>query len=78
LRSSVIESGPPPWRADKLLVCTYATFRFAVDKFGIEKFDDRLVASLTVARSVDDRSSEMMLFVLAGSTKRALGKVSRK
>lgn len=30
--------------ADKVLVCTHATFRFAVDKFGIEKFDDRLVA----------------------------------
>jgi hypothetical protein len=25
LRSSVIESGPPPWRADKLLLCTHAT-----------------------------------------------------
>ena len=30
--------------ADKVLVCTHATFRFAVDRFGIEKFDDRLVA----------------------------------
>jgi len=30
--------------ADRILVCTHATFRFAVDKFGIEKFDDRLVA----------------------------------
>ena len=29
---------------DKVLVCTHATFRFAVDKFGIEPFDDRLVA----------------------------------
>lgn len=29
---------------DKVLVCTHATFRFAVDKFGIEKFDNRLVA----------------------------------
>jgi hypothetical protein len=29
---------------DKILVCTHATFRFAVDKFGIEKFDDRLIA----------------------------------
>jgi superfamily II DNA or RNA helicase len=28
----------------KVLVCTHATFRFAVDKFGIEAFDDRLVA----------------------------------
>jgi superfamily II DNA or RNA helicase len=30
--------------ADKVLVCTHATFRFAVDKFGIEKFDNRLIA----------------------------------
>lgn len=30
--------------ADKVLVCTHATFRFAVDKFGVEAFDNRLVA----------------------------------
>jgi hypothetical protein len=29
---------------DKVLVCTHATFRFAVDRFGVEKFDGRLVA----------------------------------
>jgi len=29
---------------DKVLVCTHSTFRFAVDKFGIEVFDDRLIA----------------------------------
>jgi hypothetical protein len=29
---------------DKVLVCTHATFRFAVEKFGVEKFDDRLIA----------------------------------
>jgi hypothetical protein len=29
---------------DRVLVCTHATFRFAVDKLGIEAFDDRLVA----------------------------------
>lgn len=28
----------------QVLVCTHATFRFAVDKFGIEAFDDRLIA----------------------------------
>ena len=28
----------------KVLVCTHATFRFAVDKFGIEVFDERLIA----------------------------------
>lgn len=30
--------------ADKVLVCTHATFRFAVERFGIERFDDRLIA----------------------------------
>ena len=30
--------------ADKFLVCTHATFRFAVDKFGAEAFDDRMIA----------------------------------
>jgi len=29
---------------DKVLVCTHATFRFAVEKFGVEIFDDRLIA----------------------------------
>ncbi len=29
---------------DKVLVCTHATFRFSVDKFGVEAFDDRLIA----------------------------------
>lgn len=29
---------------DKILVCTHATFRFAVDKFGVAAFDDRLIA----------------------------------
>ncbi len=28
----------------KALVCTHATFRFAVDKFGVAAFDDRLIA----------------------------------
>lgn len=28
----------------KVLVCTHATFRFAVDKFGVEAFDHRLIA----------------------------------
>src|SRR5215470_2641120 len=30
--------------SDKALVCTHATFRFAVERFGVEKFDDRLIA----------------------------------
>jgi superfamily II DNA or RNA helicase len=29
---------------DRALVCTHATFRFAVDKLGVEAFDDRLIA----------------------------------
>jgi superfamily II DNA or RNA helicase len=29
---------------DRTLVCTHATFRFAVERFGIEVFDDRLIA----------------------------------
>ncbi len=29
---------------DKALVCTHATFRFAMEKFGPEVFDDRLIA----------------------------------
>lgn len=31
-------------RDARVLVCTHATFRFAVDRFGIEAFDDRLIA----------------------------------
>lgn len=30
--------------SDRVLVCTHATFRFAVDAFGVEAFDDRLIA----------------------------------
>jgi len=29
---------------DKVLVCTHATFRFAVEELGVEGFDDRLIA----------------------------------
>ena len=29
---------------DKALVCTHATFRFAMERFGAETFDDRLIA----------------------------------
>ena len=29
---------------DRVLVCTHATFRFAMDRFGAEAFDDRLIA----------------------------------
>jgi superfamily II DNA or RNA helicase len=30
--------------SDRILVCTHATFRFAVDRFGVEAFDDCLIA----------------------------------
>jgi hypothetical protein len=30
--------------AARVLVCTHATFRFAIDKFGVEALDDRLIA----------------------------------
>ena len=30
--------------ADKVLVCTHATFRFAVEELGVDTFDDRLIA----------------------------------
>ena len=29
---------------DQILVCTHATFRFAVERFGVESFDDCLIA----------------------------------
>jgi len=29
---------------NRVLVCTHATFRFAVEKYGVEAFDDRLIA----------------------------------
>jgi len=29
---------------DRILVCTHATFRFAVEQFGVAAFDDRLIA----------------------------------
>ena len=29
---------------DKILVCTHSTFRFAIERFGVEAFDDRLIA----------------------------------
>lgn len=36
--AAFLESG------DQVLVCTHATFRFAVEKLGVEAFDDRLIA----------------------------------
>lgn len=36
--------GAATGKANRVLVCTHATFRFAVDRFGVEAFDDRLIA----------------------------------
>ena len=36
--AAFLESG------DQILVCTHATFRFAVEKLGVEAFDNRLIA----------------------------------
>jgi len=40
---------------DKVLVCTHASFRFAVDKFGVEAFDDRLIAWMSSITSRQPR-----------------------
>lgn len=43
-RSKVKAVGEFLQSADPVLVCTHATFRFAVDELGIETFDQRLIA----------------------------------
>ncbi len=43
-RSKVKAVGAFLASADKTLVCTHATFRFAVEELGIEAFDNRLIA----------------------------------
>ena len=43
-RSKVEAVGKFLQSADPVLVCTHATFRFAVDELGIEAFDQRLIA----------------------------------
>ena len=47
-RQSAARSRSRRWRflasGDQVLVCTHATFRFAVDELGVEAFDDRLIA----------------------------------
>ncbi|MEX1115140.1 MAG: DEAD/DEAH box helicase family protein [Akkermansiaceae bacterium] len=48
---------------DRTLVCTHATFRFAVDRFGIGAFDDRLIAVDEfhhVSASPDNRLGEQV------------------
>jgi hypothetical protein len=43
-RSKVRAVGEFLRSADGVLVCTHATFRFAIEEFGVEAFDDRLIA----------------------------------
>ena len=43
-RSKVAAVGQFLASEDRVLVCTHATFRFAVDELGTEAFDDRLIA----------------------------------
>ena len=43
-RSKVKAVGEFLASGDKVLVCTHATFRFAVEALGVEAFDDRLIA----------------------------------
>ena len=43
-RSKVKAVGEFLASGDGVLVCTHATFRFAVDELGVEAFDDRLIA----------------------------------
>ena len=38
----------------KVLVCTHATFRFAVDKFGVEALDNRLIAVDEVEHIIEE------------------------
>ena len=54
--------------SDKILVCTHATFRFAVEKFGVEAFDDRLIAVDEfhhVSSSEDSRLGEYVRQLMA-------------
>jgi len=53
---------------DKVLVCTHATFRFAMAKLGVEAFDDRLIAVDEfhhVSASEDSRLGEFVRALIA-------------
>lgn len=53
---------------DQLLVCTHATFRYAFEKFGIEAFDDRLIAVDEfhhVSANPDNRLGEQVRQIMA-------------
>lgn len=54
--------------ADDVLVCTHATFRFAVERFGVEAFDGRLVAIDEfhhVSANPDNRLGSQMAEIIA-------------
>ena len=57
---------------DRVLVCTHATFRFAVEQLGIEAFDDRLIAVDEfhhVSASPDNKlGSQLGEFIRRGKT----------
>ena len=53
---------------DKVLVCTHASFRFAMEKLGVEAFDDRLIAVDEfhhVSSSEDNRLGEFVRQLIA-------------
>jgi superfamily II DNA or RNA helicase len=53
---------------DKALICTHATFRFAMEKLGVEAFDDRLIAVDEfhhVSSSEDNRLGEFVRALIA-------------
>jgi hypothetical protein len=57
---------------DDVLVCTHATFRFAVERLGIEAFDNRLIAVDEfhhVSASADNRlGSQLVEFIRRNKT----------
>ena len=50
---------------EKVLVCTHATFRFGVEKFGVERFDDRLIAWTEFTMFADRQQARQHLQLIA-------------
>jgi len=48
---------------DQVLVCTHATFRFAVEQFGIEAFDDRLIAIDEIHHASANRDNKLGQYI---------------